>query len=1208
MAAKKKIEGARKGFSKNPILLLLDLLDTPGNILRGGVKSVAEGENLVDSAFKNLTRQEVTTGVDVNKSLGLTNENTAPLVEGIAGLGTSLGLGAFTVPIETAALGGAIGGIKNIGVGAKEALGLKRLEDIASLAPTSTTQRVGRKVGEGVRKVLSREELDFTTGKKVLKETRLNQLKENKRFSEVFRPTVRQTTQQKKDISALTRGVRDRNLQLQQRINKLNLTPEEKERFKLAMISNINATSRLDDIPRLSSGNILDKFMDSLDIGRGGKDTVPDLSKVGKRQLFSKGIVLNKDKLTPENRDQFQGLIDTINEPLRERTGIENAFSIQESLDGKKLAARLNSKQILPLLRDPAKLQNQETITDLVSNFGGKGIKPEEQTLLFQNTLGEFSKIAQKTGINPGSTVSQVLETLEQFNLKELKEVVDPDILRNVLKLQRQTRKATQIPATPLLEQFQQLSADINVDEDLFKKFGETIKLGKVDTEPLDQFRQLLKADPRLAGQSQEIEAIFTEAKDTLLEARKAASESAKFVGKGKFFEQQAKGFDEGSFIPRMGDFRSTEISRLANQFEVSPELLDRALPASGRFTPEIESITNKLFQEGVPTEQTFALRDEILKNEDLFKEFSGDRGAGKQALEGLVDSFQRIKRENIVLAAEGKNLKVIPEIDINKIIRGQLRGAANNGPEEAAFVNLIRQHGKPFKDGKVFKDGVWQPAQQAVDDITDFVPLNVESLPLQNNKSALWRTKLLQDLGIDPTVAGAKEVLLPKEVHEIVRDIGNGRHLDGVLGLNPLRDRQLFKRMSQRSQGQTPGILNTLGELTGKVMDSVRKIVIATPGYHFRNQFGQVQNMYLSGLSPEEIAKYYPKSLKTWTGLWKNGRKDPAALKELMKNPRLKTYLEVYDRSPITFEQNWDIDPENVLKILKNRTIREVKDGASTTRFGVGKQGALGNIDNILKDNLDLTIATDHASRFAVFDRALDKLQPMVSAGNITQANANKKAIQEASQIVFSRLDLGPGSNDLMRQLFLFSGWTINNTKKVLREISSSPEALRRYMGILRTTKGLQQNLGGEEHLSEFALERGRFSIPLGGKNIEPKVLDSTAIQGLGNVVNPFQAFSQALSPVFKLPIELGTGRNLTTGQEIKSVPRTIATTGLGLQNPLRILDALIANTPIRKGLESQAVPKPVENFFDLSERRNIDSLQDFVNNIPGFLFNIRD
>lgn len=1213
MAIKKRNEGPRTGFSKNPLLLLLDILDTPANVIRGTVAAAAEDENILDSALRNLTRQEVTTGVDVNRALGLTSGETAPLVEGAAGLATGVGLGAITAPTEAAVIGKGIRGItgaKDVTTGVrtggiipgiKESLGLKQISDIPRLPTTpSRAQRVGRKIGQGARGVLAKEQVDPLTGRKVLEETTLNQLKENQRFSRIFRPVKKQARQQRSDIGHIVQDVEKRQQTLATSIENLNLDPNKKDLFNLTLAQG------MEDEIKVSPGLLMDKVLDALPLGRGKKQA-PNFSALTRPDFYKSGVVIPVKHMEDEN--VLTDMIRQINVPLKETTGIDDFLSVSINAEKGTAAIRPNSRQIETMLRDVNRLKEPNILNNIVNSITRQKT-PTKQNARFLNLLNKFSASTKTLNVDSGADVNTVLQSLEQFNLKDIRNMISTRDFTELGRMQKAVRRGIKKPVGPVAQQMDQLSAVINADPQLFERFNQGVLMGAGSGQALRGFQALkgeLFKDPDLLRQKNAIDNIFKDAGQLLKDTNKASAQASKFLGTGKFAEQQARGFTETRSIPQRGDFLTTQIDELSARHNIDPNIIRKALPKNGRFSTNIKQIADNLFAEGLTPQQTLALKNDIVNNEELFKGFTGDRGAGKQVMEGLVDSFSRIKEENKVRALKGEPLVTLPDIDINNILQGQLRGLKTNGPEEALFIDLVKSKGFPFKNQQVFKDGSWKSLQESGLDVTEFTPLNIESLPLQNNKSSLWRTKLLQDLGLDPTVAGEKSVLLPREVHEIVRDIGNGAHINNTLGLNPIRDRQLLKRMSERSQGQTKGVINALGDVTGKVMNMVRKVVIATPGYHARNQIGQVQNMYLSGLSPSEIQKYYPRSLSMWTKLWKGGKKDNSALREIIKNPRVKTYMQHFDRSPITFEQNFNVDPETVLKVLQGRMMREVGEGASTARFGVGKQGFRKNLNNILIDNLDLTIATDHASRFAVFERTLDKLEPLIRAGKLTPDAANKKAIEEAATIIFSRLDLGPDANDLLRNMFLFSGWTINNTKKVLREISSDPATLKRYLGVLKVTRGLQQNLGGEEVLSERALARGRFTLPVAGRDIEPKVFDSTALQGLGNVVDPFSNFTQSLSPALKLPIELGTGRDLFTGQAIKSAPRQILTSGLGMRNPLALLDLLVANTPTSNLVQAGATPDIIKNFFAPAEGKQIRSLEDIINAVPGGLFTIK-
>lgn len=319
------------------------------------------------------------------------------------------------------------------------------------------------------------------------------------------------------------------------------------------------------------------------------------------------------------------------------------------------------------------------------------------------------------------------------------------------------------------------------------------------------------------------------------------------------------------------------------------------------------------------------------------------------------------------------------------------------------------------------------------------------------------------------------------------------------------------------------------------------KSFALITPGYHMRNLFGNMTNSFLAGMSLPAQAIYLGKA-STDFSYYKQAVRALTRGEDLSSLP--KYIREAYERVD-EFKRIGISQSHRGVKDLE--IIKEGLDTAKGAKRSLPKRVA----DGVVNMNYHLAESMDDMQRYALYQWAqvnATTSQAYRSAKRVGASTNELKAIQQTeaakkvSEALFDYSHLTPFEKDYMKRLFPFFTFFKNNLIFQAKNIFLRPQ---QYGKLFRTYKYYTESMTGMDIKDIPDYMSGNLWIPIpvqvnrdDDEMITWLKLNLPTTDFTEFIENPFSRGVTSITTPIKLAIELGTGRDTFTGQELVAFP----------------------------------------------------------------------
>lgn len=327
---------------------------------------------------------------------------------------------------------------------------------------------------------------------------------------------------------------------------------------------------------------------------------------------------------------------------------------------------------------------------------------------------------------------------------------------------------------------------------------------------------------------------------------------------------------------------------------------------------------------------------------------------------------------------------------------------------------------------------------------------------------------------------------------------------------------------------------------LYDKLLNEFKRNKTASITNQMNNIFGNTTNLYLSGMSVPDIAKYSTKSLDDLTKYEKILNK--GAVARFGEN--------VVDSAGNVVELT--ADELKIFDRLDNfqKTVTLLDDASILKKY---------DIDTVIKDSKKLgshleeyrnffgklNAQEDRIFKYAAYLKALDdpKYTRRLGIEALTEMGQKKSVYEMAGEavnkILFDPSDLTSFEQTTMKRLVPFYTFSKKNLAFQLDNMGNN---LGRYNKMMKTMNSLNRSALGDDYDNVKDYIKENMYIPILGKDDNGNYSYMRAQLPFGDVIDlfsdPMGSILNKSTPVIKTPFELVGNKNFFNGQEIEKYP----------------------------------------------------------------------
>lgn len=327
----------------------------------------------------------------------------------------------------------------------------------------------------------------------------------------------------------------------------------------------------------------------------------------------------------------------------------------------------------------------------------------------------------------------------------------------------------------------------------------------------------------------------------------------------------------------------------------------------------------------------------------------------------------------------------------------------------------------------------------------------------------------------------------------------------------------------------QTKGLVR----LYDKYMNFFKKNKVLSPSFQINNLLGNSSNMYLAGINPTKQAQLFPEALNIMNKSDDLMRKAANGLELTSKEQKM---LDIWNG----FIDAGFGDPKSLLGL----DLADMPD--SIREYFEGKK-QFKNVKDFLKDGLPylnnkMNNTMDTMARLATFIEGSRNAKFLDKLGVESAGEAVRK-------VLFDPTDLTDFERNVMKRAMPFYTFTKKNLAFQLDNLSKNAS---QYSRLIRGYKGLLDAAteGNTENVSGWLKDNLYIPIPGIGKDGSYKVLRGAMPFGnlIDTIEHPISNTVNLTAPLFKMPVELVTGKNSFTGNDIEKFKGQLSTNIPGL------------------------------------------------------------
>lgn len=535
-------------------------------------------------------------------------------------------------------------------------------------------------------------------------------------------------------------------------------------------------------------------------------------------------------------------------------------------------------------------------------------------------------------------------------------------------------------------------------------------------------------------------------------------------------------------------------IKKLVTEYGVDPKILDDQVIKEGISSTGSKTLNARKYNMSA-NEANMLKKRELLSIPKLSKE-------AKQFIKNDVDLFDTMATAGVQeyinnMPKYAKNTQMIDEVLIKQ------------GFGDISEIDRLTKLVQNSSGANKIK------AQESLNNLLDTTPFRV----VENGKPAYGFEKL----------DGDTKTYLVNFIKSTGNKIGNSELINMAEKLNNLDNLAI-----------DPTVLNIIkvstdtskkNEFLG-LYDKLLNFFKGTKTFSVTNQMnnitGNMSNMMLSGMNSNDIVKYVNKAFNDIYGkggyeeILKRGLTDQSKLND--------NELKIFNRLKM-FESN--------VSLLDEASLAEKYDiGDLVTKV---KGDTTGEKARYLFGSMArLNGAEDRVFKYALFSKAFDdpnfaKKLGVSVAKNASDAEKARAAAEVVNKVLFDPRDLTYFENKVAKRVIPFYTFA---KKNLAFHIDNLGKNGGRYYDLMKGYDSLTS--GFDENLPDYLKENMYIPLPSIDEDGNYKFIRARLPFGdLINTVNdPWGAFVDASTPLFKLPYELKTGVDSFTGREIESFP----------------------------------------------------------------------
>lgn len=323
----------------------------------------------------------------------------------------------------------------------------------------------------------------------------------------------------------------------------------------------------------------------------------------------------------------------------------------------------------------------------------------------------------------------------------------------------------------------------------------------------------------------------------------------------------------------------------------------------------------------------------------------------------------------------------------------------------------------------------------------------------------------------------------------------------------------------------QEDGIKNVLS-VYDAVSNFWKKTALFSAGFHIRNFFGNNWNMMIAGMNPKDLITYQTKALPEIKMAMKAGEeirlgKKLEDLPEDMRQAyeRHDQFLRNGLREGSLYQQEFMAN--NPKEALKKKMAENDKTLAQKAKENLNPI-KLGN--TLLDASHNLGLSVDEMNRFAMFNWSLDK------------GKSIDEAAGEVKKALFDYKDLSQVEKAVFRRIIPFFSWMRKNIPYQIENFAKQPQ---KYIGAEKARTEMNKAEGvNNSDIPGYYNESFAAALPGSGDGKGNAKLANLnlPLSDLTKLSDPMRMFTDSLTPLAKVPIEVSSNVNLFNGKPIES------------------------------------------------------------------------
>lgn len=338
------------------------------------------------------------------------------------------------------------------------------------------------------------------------------------------------------------------------------------------------------------------------------------------------------------------------------------------------------------------------------------------------------------------------------------------------------------------------------------------------------------------------------------------------------------------------------------------------------------------------------------------------------------------------------------------------------------------------------------------------------------------------------------------KESGDILEGVAN-KDIGGQYIVTKAAKQKLDKYKYTMTDEGSKAFLNTFDAL----QSFWKRAALFSVPYHLRNDVGAKFNNWVGGMNAADIAKYSKEADVDVFNAMIKGKESP------LYNEYRQQGLGATSQSQVEFARR-GADPDKAVEKM-------VREGSKSI---AGKAKDRLNPLRAFETSREFGDFVDQTNRFAAYKWAREKLKL-----------SPEEAAKKTKELQFDYTKLSNFERDFASRAIPFYRWMRNNIPYQIRQFLNDP---RKYEYANKLRLNAQDAAGiDEENIPDWMKES--FSIPVtsDGKGSGKMLGFNLPLGDLTKLNNPLKMGIDSLSPVAKLPLELGINRNLFYNKPIE-------------------------------------------------------------------------